>query len=166
MAKAFRSGRRGLVPWLLLIVSVIVADQLTKIAVGLKFSYGERLEIVRGFFDLTLVYNKGAAFSFLSTGSGWQRWFFTGIGIVAAIFIIFMLSRHASQKLFSAALSLIAGGALGNVSDRLIHGHVIDFLLFYHRDWSFPAFNLADSAITVGAVLLVLDELIRVRRAR
>jgi signal peptidase II len=166
MAKAFRSDRRGLVPWLLLIVFVIVADQLTKIAVALKFAYGERVGIIHGFFDLTLVFNKGAAFSFLSTGSGWQRWFFTGIGIVAAIFIIFMLSRHASQKLFSAALALIAGGALGNVSDRLIHGHVIDFLLFYHREWSFPAFNLADSAITVGAVLLVLDELIRVRRAR
>ena len=166
MAKAFRSSRRGLLPWLFLIAAVIVIDQLTKVAVGRLFTYGERKEVVHGFFDLTLLFNKGAAFSFLSGAGGWQRWFFTGIGVVAALFIVFMLARHASQKLFSAALALIAGGALGNVVDRLIHGHVVDFLLFYHRDWSFPAFNVADSAITVGVVLLVLDELIRVRRAR
>ena len=83
-----------------------------------------------------------------------------------AIFIVFMLARHASQRLFCAALALIAGGALGNVVDRIVHGHVVDFLLFYHRTWSFPAFNVADSAITVGAALLILDELVRVRRAR
>ncbi len=155
-----------MLPWLLLIVAVIVVDQLSKVAIGHLFAYGERKPVVAGFFDLTLAFNKGAAFNFLSNASGWQRWFFTGIGIAAALFIVFMLSRHASQKLFSAALALIAGGALGNVVDRLIHGHVVDFLLFYHRDWSFPAFNVADSAITVGAVLLVLDELLRVRRAR
>ena len=130
------------------------------------FTYGQRIEVVRGFFDLTLVYNKGAAFNFLASGTGWQRWFFTGIGIAAAIFIVFLLVRNASQRLFCTALALIAGGALGNVIDRLVHGHVIDFLLFYHRDWSFPAFNVADSAITVGAALLVLDELLRVRRSR
>ncbi|MEO8938217.1 MAG: signal peptidase II [Burkholderiaceae bacterium] len=166
MAKAFRSSRRGLWPWLILIAAVIVVDQLTKIAIGKLFVYGERKELIHGFFDLTLVFNKGAAFSFLSNASGWQRWFFTGIGIVAAIFIVVMLARHASQKLFCTALALIAGGALGNVIDRLIHGHVVDFLLFFYRDWSFPAFNVADSAITVGAVLVVIDELLRVQRAR
>ncbi len=166
MPKYSRSGFRGLLPWLLLIAFVIVVDQGTKIAIAKLFAYGERKEIVHGFFDLTLVYNKGAAFSFLSNASGWQRWFFTGIGVLAAVFIVFMLTRHGSQRLFSWGLALIAGGALGNVIDRLIHGHVVDFLLFYHRDWSFPAFNVADSAITVGAAFLVLDELLRVRRAR
>ena len=166
MAKAFQSSRRGLLPWLILIAAVIVVDQLTKVAIGKLFVYGERKEVIHGFFDLTLVFNKGAAFSFLSNASGWQRWFFTGIGVVAAIFIVVMLARHASQKLFCTALALIAGGALGNVIDRLIHGHVVDFLLFHWRDWSFPAFNVADSAITLGAVLLIIDELSRVRRAR
>ena len=166
MAKAFRSNRRSLWPWLGVIAAVIVVDQLTKLAVGRLFTYGERLEVIRGFFDLTLVFNKGAAFSFLSSASGWQRWFFTAIGVIAALFIIFLLARHSSQRLFSAGLALIAGGALGNVIDRLLHGHVVDFLLFHYRDWSFPAFNVADSAITLGAGLLILDELIRVRRAR
>ncbi len=165
MPKPQRSARRGLAPWLVLIVVVIVVDQLTKFAMVRLISYADRVEIVRGFFDLTLVFNKGAAFSFLSTGTGWQRWFFTGIGIVAAIFIVFLLARHASQRLFRCALALIAGGALGNVIDRVIHGHVVDFLLFYRGNWSFPAFNAADTAITIGAALLVLDELIRVRRA-
>ncbi len=166
MPKPLRSGRRGLLLWLALIAATIAADQATKFAIARVFTYGRRIEVIRDFFDLTLVYNKGAAFSFLSSGTGWQRWFFTGIGIAAAIFIVFLLVRNASQKLFCTALALIAGGALGNVIDRLVHGHVIDFLLFYHRDWSFPAFNVADSAITVGAVLLVLDELLRVRTAR
>jgi signal peptidase II len=166
MPKPLRSGNRGLVPWLILIALVIVADQATKFAIAHLFAYGQRSEVIHGFFDLTLLYNPGAAFSFLSSGTGWQRWFFTGIGIAAAIFIVFMLARHASQKLFCTALALIGGGALGNVIDRLIHGHVVDFLLFYHRDWIFPAFNVADSSITVGAVLLVLDELRRVRKVR
>ena len=166
MPKSFGSRKRGLLPWLLLIAAVIVVDQFTKVAIVRLFAYGERQEIVHGFFDLTLLFNKGAAFSFLSSASGWQRWFFTGIGIAAALFIVVMLAKHSSQKLFSAALALIAGGALGNVIDRLIHGHVVDFLLVHYRDWSFPAFNVADSAITVGAVLLILDELLRVRRAR
>jgi len=147
-------------------VVVIVLDQIAKIAIARSLSYGERKPVVHDFFDLTLLFNKGAAFSFLADASGWQRWFFTAIAVVAVAFIVFMLARHSAQRLFSFALALIAGGALGNVVDRLLHGHVVDFLLFYHRDWSFPAFNVADSAITVGAVLLVVDELLRVRRAR
>jgi signal peptidase II len=161
-----RPGRRGIVPWLLLIVVVIAIDQVTKFAIAHRFAYGARLPVVDGWFDLTLLYNKGAAFSFLATGTGWQRWFFTAIGIAAAIFIVFLLARHASQRLFCTALSFIAAGALGNVIDRILHGHVIDFLLFYRGSWAFPAFNVADSAITVGAAMLILDELMRVRRAR
>ena len=166
MPKASRSRGRGLVPWLALIAIVVLVDQLSKLAVARTFAYGARKEIVHGFFDLPLWFNKGAAFNFLSSAGGWQRWFFTVIGVVAALFIIVMLARHSSQRLFSCALALIAGGALGNVIDRLLHGHVVDFLLFSYRDWSFPAFNIADSAITIGAILLILDELLRVRRAR
>ncbi len=144
---------------------VILADQISKVVIEKTFSFGERHNLLP-FFDLTLLYNKGAAFSFLSSAGGWQRWFFTGMGIAASLFIIYLLARHSSQKLFSFALTLIAGGALGNVIDRFIHGHVIDFLLVYWRNWFFPAFNVADSAITIGAIFLILDELLRVRRTK
>ncbi len=153
-----------LAPWLFLSALVIGLDQLSKIQIEHHFGYGERLKILP-FFDLTLLYNKGAAFSFLSTQGGWQRWFFTGVGLVAALFIVRLLARHGRQRLFALSLALILGGALGNVLDRILHGRVVDFLLVYWRDWYFPAFNVADSAITIGAVLLVLDELLRVRRA-
>ena len=165
MAKAPRSGF-GLLPALIAIAVVIVVDQASKLAITRLFAYGDRKPVLPGFLDLTLLYNKGAAFSFLSNAGGWQRWFFTAIGVGAAIFIVFMLVKHGSQRLFCVALVLIAGGALGNVIDRLLHGHVVDFILVYHRDWTFPAFNVADSAITIGAALLILDELLRVRRAR
>jgi len=165
MAKAPRSGF-GLLPALIAILVVIVVDQASKLAITRLFAYGDRKPVLPGFLDLTLLYNKGAAFSFLSNAGGWQRWFFTAIGVGAAIFIVFMLVKHGSQRLFCVALVLIAGGALGNVIDRLLHGHVVDFILVYHRDWTFPAFNVADSAITIGAALLILDELLRVRRGR
>lgn len=166
MAKHSRSASRRLAPWLGVIALVILADQLSKIVIAKTFAYGERMSVLHGFFDLTVIYNKGAAFSFLSNAAGWQRWLFTGIGIAAALFIVFLLARHGTQRLFAYALALIAGGALGNVVDRVIHGHVIDFILVYWRDWSFPAFNVADSAISIGAALLILDELLRVRRAK
>ncbi len=166
MARSSRGGLRALVPWLVVIAIVVVVDQASKLAVAQSFAYGERRPVVPGWLDLTLVYNPGAAFSFLSAASGWQRWFFTVIGIAAALFIVFLLVRHGSQKLFATGLALIAGGAIGNVIDRLMHGHVIDFVLAHHRSWSFPAFNVADSAITVGAGLLIVDELRRVRRSR
>ena len=111
-----------------------------------------------------LVYNKGAAFSFLADAGGWQRWFFTLLGVVVGAFIIWLLYRHTGQKLFCLAVSLILGGAVGNVVDRIIHGHVIDFLDFHLRNTHFPAFNVADCAITLGAILLIVDELRRVRR--
>jgi signal peptidase II len=152
-------------PWLCVALVVILADQLAKIVIARTFLEGERVNVLP-FFDLTLWFNTGAAFSFLSGGSGWQRWAFTGIGIVAALIIIVLLARHGTQKLFALSLALILGGALGNVIDRLWHARVTDFLLFYWKNWYFPAFNLADSAITLGVALLVLDELRRVRGAR
>lgn len=163
MAKASSGVMRR---WLWLAAAIVAVDQLTKFAILRSFSFGERLAVVPGLFDLTLVYNRGAAFSFLAGASGWQRWFFTGLGVAAAIFIVWLLARHGTQRLFSFALALILGGAIGNVVDRVAHGQVVDFLLVYWQRWHWPAFNVADSAITVGAVLLILDEFRRVRRGR
>lgn len=156
----------GLIFWLLASLFIVVIDQLTKILVVRSFSLGERKAIIDGFFDLTLLYNKGAAFSFLAGAGGWQRWFFTIFGVVASLVIIWLLAKHGSQKLFATALTLILGGAIGNLIDRIYQGQVTDFLLFFHKQWFFPAFNVADSAITVGAVLLILDEILRVRKSR
>ncbi|MCX7273220.1 MAG: signal peptidase II [Burkholderiales bacterium] len=153
-------------PWLLLSLVVILADQLTKVLVVRRFSLGERLAVIPEFFDLTLLYNRGAAFSFLASAGGWQRWFFIGIGVAAAGFILYLLWQHGSQRLFATGLALILGGAIGNIIDRIWHGQVVDFLLVYWKTFFWPAFNVADSAITLGAVLLILDELRRVRRAR
>jgi len=164
---ARRSSAPGLASWLALSTLLLIVDQITKFWILAYFKVGERSTVIPGFFDLTLVYNPGAAFSFLAGADGWQRWFFVAIGVAASGFILFLLARHGSQRLFAFALSLILGGAIGNVIDRLIHGMVVDFLLAHWNDrWYFPAFNVADSAITVGAVLLVLDELLRVRNSR
>jgi signal peptidase II len=112
-----------------------------------------------------LAYNRGAAFSFLSNESGWQRYFFTAIGVIAVAFIIHQLRRHSTQRLYCWALALIMGGAIGNVIDRLLYGHVIDFLDFHFRGLGhFPAFNIADSAICLGAALFIYDELRRVNK--
>lgn len=162
----------NLLPWLGLALLIIVSDQLSKTLIIGSFELGDS-HTVTSFFNLVRVHNPGAAFSFLADASGWQRWFFVGLGLVATVAIVWMLRSHGGQRLFSLALSLILGGALGNVIDRLLHGHVIDFLQF-HWDWLepmfhggyFPSFNLADSAITVGAVLLITDELLRVRQTR
>lgn len=161
-----KGGSGALQRWLWLAAAIVVVDQLSKFAILRSLSFGERIAVVPGLFDLTLVYNRGAAFSFLAGASGWQRWFFTGLGIAAAIFIVWLLARHGSQRLFAFALSLILGGAIGNVIDRVVHGQVVDFLLVYWQRWHWPAFNVADSAITVGAVLLIVDEFRRVRRGR
>ena len=111
------------------------------------------------------VENTGAAFSFLADAGGWQRWGFTAFGLVAALFIVWQLRQHPGQRLFAFSLSSILGGAIGNVVDRLQHGYVVDFLDFHLGGRHFPAFNLADSAITVGAVCLIVDELLRMRKA-
>jgi signal peptidase II len=159
--------RHMMLPWLALATLVVVLDQLTKVMVVRSFQVGERRPVLDGWFDLTLVYNKGAAFSFLASADGWQRWFFIAVGFAAMAFILYLLVRHGSQKLFGVALSLILGGAIGNVLDRVFEGQVVDFLLAHWNDrWYFPAFNVADAAITVGAVLLILDELLRVGKSR
>ena len=151
--------------WLWLSLVVIVLDQATKHWMLASFRPGEDLPLT-SFASLVLAFNRGAAFSFLAMAGGWQRWAFTALGVIAALVICYLLKRHGGQKMFCTALALILGGALGNVIDRLAYGHVIDFLDFHVRAWHWPAFNLADSAITVGAVLLVIDELRRVRGSR
>jgi signal peptidase II len=165
MAGAPGGGLRTPAPWLGLAAAVVGVDQLTKVAVERLFDYGD-VHPVTGFFNLVLTYNTGAAFSFLAGAPGWQRQFLTAVGIVASLFIVYLLARHGAQKLFALALALILGGAVGNVIDRVAHGHVIDFLDFHWRGWHWPAFNVADSAIVCGAALLILDELLRVRRAK
>ena len=157
--------------WLGLAAVVILLDQFTKALIVGDFSYGES-RVVTSFFNVVRVHNTGAAFNFLAGGSGWQRWFFVALAAVASVVIVWMLRKHPTQKLFCFAVTMILGGALGNVIDRLLHGYVVDFLQF-HWSWLapmfpggyFPAFNLADSAITLGAICLVIDELRRVRRS-
>jgi signal peptidase II len=154
-----------MLPWIAIALAVVFLDQLTKVVVERMFDYGD-VRPVTAFFNLVLTYNKGAAFSFLASASGWQDTFLTTIGLAASAFIVYLLARHGHQRLFACALALILGGALGNVIDRIVYGHVIDFLDFHWRNWHWPAFNLADSAIVGGAGLLILDELLRVRRAK
>ena len=162
----------GLALWLGLSAIVVLADQVTKTLILGAFQHGD-VRPVASFFNLVRVHNTGAAFSFLAGAAGWQRWFFVALGVAASGFIVWMIRSHPTQKLFCFAVTMIMGGALGNVIDRLLHGHVIDFLQLrfdvlapIFRGGYFPAFNLADSAITLGAVCLILDEILRVRRAR
>ncbi|HMR71631.1 MAG TPA: signal peptidase II, partial [Rubrivivax sp.] len=156
MARA--GGGPGLLVWLGLAAVVVLLDQLTKTLVIGWFELGD-VRPVTGFFNLVRVHNTGAAFSFLAGASGWQRWFFVGLGIVASGFIVWMLRSHGTQKLFGFSLAMILGGAVGNVVDRLLHGYVVDFLQFrfallepvFHGGY-FPSFNVADAAITAGAI--------------
>jgi len=158
-------GNTSMVPWLGVAAIVILLDQLSKIAITKILAYGESIRIT-SFFNLVLAYNKGAAFSFLASESGWQRYFFTAISIAAILFILFLLRKHAGQKLFCWALALVLGGAIGNLIDRVLYGHVVDFLDVHLHGWHWPAFNIADSGITIGAVLFVIDELRRVNNKR
>ena len=155
----------SLVPWLALALIILIADQFTKTLILGYYRLGDST-VVTSFFNIVRAHNTGAAFSFLAGASGWQRWLFTGIGIAATLLILWMLKSHAGQKLFSFALACILGGAVGNVVDRLLHGYVVDFLDFHWGGWHFPAFNVADSGITIGAVCLILDEILRVRRSK
>ncbi len=161
---ASRSSGGTLLPWLGIALVVILLDQFTKTLIVGYLQLGDS-RTVTSFFNIVRAHNTGAAFSFLHDASGWQRWFFVGLGVAAAGFIVWMLRGHGAQKMFSLALALILGGALGNVIDRLLHGYVVDFLQVHHSGWYFPSFNVADSAITVGAALLILDELLRVKRS-
>ncbi|MBC7377074.1 MAG: lipoprotein signal peptidase [Burkholderiaceae bacterium] len=163
---AFKKSSSGsMLPWLGLALIILIADQFTKVLILGYFQLGDST-YVTSFFNVVRAHNTGAAFSFLAGAAGWQRWFFTGIGVAATLFILWMLKSHAGQKLFSFAMACILGGAIGNVVDRLMQGYVVDFLDFHWNAWHFPAFNIADSAITVGAICLILDELLRVRRGK
>jgi len=142
--------------WLGLAAIVIVLDQISKQVISSRFVYHESLRVTE-FFNLVLEHNTGAAFSFLNEAGGWQRWMFTAIAVVASIWIVRLLRQHASQTLFCLALALVLGGALGNLIDRVAYGYVVDFLDFYWGSYHFPAFNVADSSISVGAALLLLD---------
>ena len=141
--------------WLGVSVAVIAADQLTKALILAAFAPGEQL-VITSFFNLTLAFNPGAAFSFLASADGWQRWLFAAIAAVASAVILWLLRRGGSAP-YCLGLALILGGALGNLWDRLTLGTVVDFLLFHYAGWAYPAFNVADSAITVGAGLLIAD---------
>lgn len=151
--------------WLVLALIVVLLDQWTKGLVEAALAYGERVPVLP-VFNLTLAYNPGAAFSFLADAGGWQRWFFTAVALVASVVILAWLVTLKGQRWVAAALALVLGGALGNLWDRLAHGHVVDFLDFHWAGWHFPAFNLADSAITVGAVILIIDMVMQWRRER
>lgn len=153
--------RTSMLPWLGIATIIVLIDQITKVTITRLFAYGESLPVT-SFFNLVLAHNKGAAFSFLATQGGWQRYFFSAIAIAAVIFIIYLLKKHAGQRLFCWALALILGGAIGNLIDRVLYGYVIDFLDFYVGKWHWPAFNVADMAIVGGAGLFILDELRRV----
>ena len=145
--------------WLWVSALVIVADQATKAAILATIREGDGLALTP-FFSLVLTFNTGAAFSFLSAASGWQRWFFAAIAVAAAAVIVVLLRRGGSAW-YCTGLALILGGALGNLYDRLAIGRVVDFLLFHYAGWAYPAFNVADSAITVGAAILIFDSLRR-----
>ncbi len=151
--------------WLLLAALVVVLDQASKFWIDHHFELHEGVRVTE-FFNLVRAHNPGAAFSFLANAGGWQRWFFTALAIAASLFITWLLRKEGNQPLLATALALIMGGAIGNAIDRLLHGYVIDFLQFHHAGWAFPSFNLADSAITLGAVLLIWDELKRMRQQR
>jgi len=165
--RAYMTWRR----WLALALTITLLDQITKLVILQRFDYADQLPIT-DFFNLVRVHNEGAAFSFLADEGGWQRWFFVVLGLCASGWMAWLIKTSPS-RLMSLSLSLIIGGALGNVVDRLAHGHVIDFLDFHFafldgwfRGGHFPAFNLADSAITLGAILMIGDELRRARQAR
>jgi signal peptidase II len=150
--------------WLGIALAVVLLDQAAKALVVADFRLGESRSVT-GFFDLVRLENTGMAWSLLADAGGWQRWFFIVLALVASAFMVYLLRRNPAQKLFSFAIAMVMGGALGNVLDRISRGAVVDFIsLHWHRAYTFPAFNLADSAITLGAICLLLDELRRVRR--
>jgi len=144
--------------WLSISALLVALDQLSKYAITRTLAYGGSIEIAP-FFNLVLVHNRGAAFSFLASASGWQRELFIAVAVIASAWVVYLLRKHPSQTLFCLALSLILGGAIGNVIDRVLVGAVVDFLDFHMAGRHFPAFNLADSVISCGAVLLVWDSL-------
>ena len=149
---------KGWARWLWLSATVVALDLATKAWVSAAFAPGEVLRVTP-FFNLVLAFNTGAAFSFLADAGGWQRWFFTAVAVVISVVLVVMLRRSTDNPLLSAALALVLGGAVGNLHDRVTLGHVVDFVQLHAAGYYFPAFNVADSAITVGVVLLIWDSL-------
>ena len=143
--------------WFVLSALVIVLDQLSKVYFNGAYQYGEVREVIPGLFNFVLVYNPGAAFSFLADAGGWQKFFFSALAFAVSGWLGWQMLRGGQSRMMNLASALIIGGALGNVIDRLIHGHVIDFIQVYYQHYYWPAFNLADSAICLGAALMVLD---------
>ncbi len=144
--------------WLGLSLAIVVADFATKMWITRAFAPGELLTVTP-FFNLVLVYNTGAAFSFLAGAGGWQRWFFMAVSIAVSIAIVWMLRRHHHERLMATALALVLGGALGNLYDRVTIGQVVDFVQLHAAGYYWPAFNVADSAISIGVVLLIWESL-------
>ena len=166
-------NKASLWPWLALALGIVLLDQLTKWLILGHYQLGDSTPVT-SFFNVVRVHNTGAAFNFLASAGGWQRWFFIGLSTAVAGFIVWMLHSHANQKLFSFALACILAGAIGNnLIDRVVHGYVVDFFDFHWTLLSgifpgghFPAFNVADAGITIGAIALILDEILRVRKSR
>jgi signal peptidase II len=163
LASLKSNNRQSFLLWMGLSSFLLILDQLTKIIAKGSLFEGVS-QPVTGFLNWTLVYNSGAAFSFLAQAGGWQRWFFTVVGIIAALIMIWLIRKNTNQKIFSLALSLVLSGAIGNVIDRIIYGAVVDFVDIHYMGWHWPAFNIADSAITIGVILLVVDEIKRVNK--
>ncbi len=165
MARSGKSSstNQSFLIWMGLAGLLLVIDQLTKIIAKNNLFEGVS-QTVTSFLNWTLVYNSGAAFSFLAQAGGWQRWFFTGFGIIAALVMIWLIRKNSYQTIFSLALSLILSGAIGNVIDRILYGAVVDFIDLHYMAWHWPAFNIADSAITIGVILLIFDEIKRVNK--
>jgi signal peptidase II len=151
--------------YVLLALGILIADQITKWWAQMSLPMAQPIKVT-DFLNWFLIYNPGAAFSFLSQAGGWQRWFFTVIGIVAAIVIIWLLQKNTHDRPFCLALALILGGAIGNVLDRLLYGAVVDFIDVHYDGWHWPAFNIADSAISIGATLIVINEIRRAIKDR
>ena len=151
--------------YLFLALFVLIADQVSKWWAQMSLPMAQAIKVT-DFLNCFLIYNPGAAFSFLSQAGGWQRWFFTIIGIIAAVVIIWLLQKNTQDRPFCIALALILGGAIGNVLDRLLYGAVVDFIDVHYQGWHWPAFNLADSAISIGATLIVINEIRRALQQR
>lgn len=153
-------------PYCLTAVAAIAIDQIIKWTILAKFEYAERVNVIPNFFDLTLIYNPGAAFGFLANQSGWQKYFFVVLAFVISAWLISEIRKGAMGKLGNFAAAMIIGGAFGNVIDRFVHGKVVDFLLFYYQNWYYPTFNVADCFVVTGASLLVIDGMIQEKKQK
>lgn len=158
--KMVANGRRAFM-WYLLALVVVIIDQWTKWLAETKLTFHEPVPVIEPFLNWTLAYNYGAAFSFLADAGGWQKWFFSGLALVMSLFlIIYLIKAPRKATLLSLGLALVLGGAIGNLIDRLLHGHVIDFIHVHNADvWHYPIFNIADMGISIGVALIVIDML-------